>query len=126
MLASRYGVLIRNSKWNRHVRLFQPQRALPPDEPRNSRKSTGSPTIRSYCSWEQGMQMVFGPRVGLVERSAAGMLPSLRRTDEDEIRGPEHSRPRPGLPGHLVLSPKSVISRQFLTEYAVGRRSRTA
>src|SRR5512135_2212732 len=33
MLASRFGVLIRNSKWNQHVRLFQPQRALPPDEP---------------------------------------------------------------------------------------------
>src|SRR5512142_1284150 len=33
MLASRFGVLIRNSKWNQHVRLFQPRRALPPDEP---------------------------------------------------------------------------------------------
>ena len=41
------------------------------------------------------------------------MLRSLLRTDEDEIRGPQHSRPLPGLPRHLVLSPKSVISRDF-------------
>src|SRR5512144_3129528 len=33
MLTSRFGALERNSKWNQHVRLFQPRRALPPDEP---------------------------------------------------------------------------------------------
>jgi len=33
MLISRFGAQERNSKWNQHVRLFQPQRALPPDEP---------------------------------------------------------------------------------------------
>jgi hypothetical protein len=57
--------------------------------------------------------MVFGPRVDVVERSAAGMVPSLLRTHEDEIRGPQHSRTLLGLPGHLVLSPKSVISRKL-------------
>jgi len=31
----------------------------------------------------------------------------------DEIRGPQHSRPVPGIPGRLVPSPKSVISRKF-------------
>jgi hypothetical protein len=33
MLTSRFGALERNSKWNQHVRFFQPWRALPPDEP---------------------------------------------------------------------------------------------
>jgi hypothetical protein len=33
MLTSRFGALERNSNWNQHVRLFQPRRALPPDEP---------------------------------------------------------------------------------------------
>ena len=79
---------------------------------RNSRNRSGSSTIRSDCSREQGMQMVFGPRAGSVERSAAGMVPSLLRTHEGEICAPQHSRPLPGLPGHPVPSPKSVISRK--------------
>jgi alpha/beta hydrolase fold len=33
MLTSRFGVIQRNSNWTQHVRLFQPRRALPPDEP---------------------------------------------------------------------------------------------
>jgi hypothetical protein len=35
MLTSRFGAFQRNSKWNQHVRFFQVQRALPPDEPKN-------------------------------------------------------------------------------------------
>src|ERR1019366_6150654 len=33
MLTSRFGVIQRNSNWNQHVRVSQPRRALPPDEP---------------------------------------------------------------------------------------------
>jgi hypothetical protein len=33
MLTSRFGALECNSKWNQHVRFFQPRRALLPDEP---------------------------------------------------------------------------------------------
>src|SRR5262245_7139915 len=33
MLTSRFGARLRNSNGNQHVRLFQPRRALPPDEP---------------------------------------------------------------------------------------------
>jgi hypothetical protein len=33
MLTSRFGAHLRNSKWNQHVRFFQPRRALPPEEP---------------------------------------------------------------------------------------------
>jgi hypothetical protein len=37
MLTSWFGVLLHNSKWNQHVRFFQPRRALPPDEPQQQR-----------------------------------------------------------------------------------------
>src|SRR5512135_2435136 len=47
MLASRFGVLIRNSKWNQHVRLFQPRRALPPDEPLFRPDPTKRPPVAS-------------------------------------------------------------------------------
>src|SRR3954447_20761929 len=33
MLTSRFGALCCNSQWSQHVRFFQAQRALPPDEP---------------------------------------------------------------------------------------------
>jgi hypothetical protein len=41
------------------------------------------------------------------------MLPSQLGTDEDEIRGPHHSRPIALIPGRLRPSPKSVISRKI-------------
>jgi formylglycine-generating enzyme required for sulfatase activity len=41
MLTSRFGVIQRNSNWTQHVRLFQPRRALPPDEPKLIRIGPG-------------------------------------------------------------------------------------
>src|SRR5947209_11313704 len=41
MLTSRFGAQERNSKWNQHVRLFQPRRALPPDEPQFKARTDG-------------------------------------------------------------------------------------
>src|SRR5512135_3449036 len=61
MLTSRFGAHLRNSKWNRRVRLLQPRRALPPDEP--SRRCRRYFRTNRRCSSRSAFQKKAGDLV---------------------------------------------------------------
>src|SRR5262249_25666246 len=92
MLTSRFGAPERNSKWDQHVRLFQPRRALPPDEPEKIRgmsvakkgraggpasRHTETPTFQSDPSHPIPSDQINRPKSPMSTMFLIGLLPPL-------------------------------------------------